>query len=400
MTDSFLYIPEDAYLAERWLNDHSREPVIKAFFASPDQSIRSRLSERYQNLEWVEEVKSISPSAIAVLPTQVEHVPLAFYPETKRPDWTSIYPIVQKLWQAGFREFEFYSLAGSKRVSIPYLLDHFIDIHKGRRCFVVGNGPSLNNIDMKLLKDEITLGSNRCYLGFEEWGFPFNYWGIGDWLQIEEYGTEYQEFIPSEIPKFFSMEYLPLLNFESSCPLNIDNRHVFDPMFSSSADSVFLGSTVTYLLLQIAVVLGCDPIILIGADHRFEFKKGVNESLSPIQLWSIGARKKLFRTIEGTAVHRFLKSYRQVKIEMRKERGEMNTQSNCWVASDAENPTHFDPRYVAGETKRFSMPAPEISERQFDCAYMWAKNNDRQILNATPGTMLKSLPRVEFEALF
>src|SRR6185295_12690269 len=32
----------------------------------------------------------------------------------------------------------------------------FRDRHKGKRCFVIGNGPSLKNQDLSLLADEIT----------------------------------------------------------------------------------------------------------------------------------------------------------------------------------------------------------------------------------------------------
>ncbi len=400
MSNFFLYIPQDSTLAERWLSSHRHEPEIETAFFSPDPEERRRLTENFPNIKPLEGPGAASTGTVAVLPVQVDSVPLAFYPETTRPDWTPIYPLVRELWNRGFREFEFYSLAGSKRVTIPYLLDHFVDLHKGKRCFVVGNGPSLNDIDMTLLKDEVTLGSNRCYLGFEKWGYPFNYWGIGDWLQMEEYGTEYEKHIPSEIPKFFSMEYLPLLHFENSCPLNIDNRHVADPRFSASENSIYLGSTVTYLLLQIAAVMGCDPIILVGVDHRFEFKEGVNDSLSPFQVWKIGARRRLFRFIEGTPLHQFLRTYREVKTEMKKEKGETIGQAEFWDSSDPTSPTHFDPRYIAGESKRFSKPAPEISEKQFDCAHLWAEENDRQILNATPGTALESFPKISFEDLF
>ena len=40
-----------------------------------------------------------------------------------------------------------------------------------RRCFVIGNGPSLNKLDMTKLKDEVTIGSNGLYLNYEKMGF-------------------------------------------------------------------------------------------------------------------------------------------------------------------------------------------------------------------------------------
>lgn len=40
----------------------------------------------------------------------------------------------------------------------------FKDIHRGKRCFVLGNGPSLNDIDFKLLENEIVFTVNRLNL--------------------------------------------------------------------------------------------------------------------------------------------------------------------------------------------------------------------------------------------
>ena len=42
------------------------------------------------------------------------------------------------------------------------------DIHKGKRGFVIGNGPSLKIEDLDNLNNEITIASNKIYLAFEE----------------------------------------------------------------------------------------------------------------------------------------------------------------------------------------------------------------------------------------
>jgi hypothetical protein len=40
------------------------------------------------------------------------------------------------------------------------------DAHRGERCFLIGNGPSLKQTDLSLLKNEFTIGTNRIYLAF------------------------------------------------------------------------------------------------------------------------------------------------------------------------------------------------------------------------------------------
>lgn len=40
---------------------------------------------------------------------------------------------------------------------------HWKDLNKGRRCFILGNGPSLSKVDFSLLKDEITFTVNDLF---------------------------------------------------------------------------------------------------------------------------------------------------------------------------------------------------------------------------------------------
>ncbi|MBO4433675.1 MAG: DUF115 domain-containing protein [Clostridia bacterium] len=42
------------------------------------------------------------------------------------------------------------------------------DSHKGERCFIIGNGPSLTASDLDKLKDEFCFGVNRIYCIFED----------------------------------------------------------------------------------------------------------------------------------------------------------------------------------------------------------------------------------------
>ncbi|MCA9444689.1 MAG: hypothetical protein KC964_28140, partial [Candidatus Omnitrophica bacterium] len=132
----FLYIPKDPYLAERWLGEWGVDREVLAYSEDLSVEFREGLSQRFPNLTWVEGLQSPNSETVLVLPVQAESKALEYYPNLFRPDWTPYYLLVRQLWMDGFREFEFYSLAGSKRVSIPYLLDHFADLHRGKRCFV------------------------------------------------------------------------------------------------------------------------------------------------------------------------------------------------------------------------------------------------------------------------
>ena len=56
------------------------------------------------------------------------------------------------------------------------------DRHKGERAFVIGNGPSLNRCDLKLLKKEVTFGVNSIFLNYENMGFHPTYYLVEDFL--------------------------------------------------------------------------------------------------------------------------------------------------------------------------------------------------------------------------
>ena len=47
-----------------------------------------------------------------------------------------------------------------KKTNINKLKNSF----KGKRAFIIGNGPSLNKVDLNLLKNEYTFGVNSIYL--------------------------------------------------------------------------------------------------------------------------------------------------------------------------------------------------------------------------------------------
>lgn len=334
-------------------------------------------------------VQSAAAPSITV-PLSLDQAPMRYHP-TLMPELPPHYGTLQLLWQWGFRSVRFAGLHGGHEFSIPHMLDKFRGRHEGQRCFVVGNGPSLNAIDMSRLRGEITLGSNRCFLGYETWGFPFTYWGVYDAYQIEKYHAEYEANIPAETVKFFPVEYLPALHVANGCPVNTCWPAGVRRAFSDSPEQTYVGFTVTYMLLQIAACMGCDPIILVGADHRYALsRRGYLRALR-------SARRAAMRTLRGgrlyaagTAAHR----------AWRKHGGGRIGDPALWSTEDAAGPTHFTDRYTAGGKQRFLPPEPEEAERDFDCAQAWAKAEGRRILNATPGTALESFPKVDFDSLF
>ncbi|HEY0007112.1 MAG TPA: hypothetical protein VGB55_00165, partial [Tepidisphaeraceae bacterium] len=54
-------------------------------------------------------------------------------------------------------------------------LPRYHNKHAGQRCFILGNGPSLKQTDLTLLKNEVTFGLNRIYMNFDAMGYETTY---------------------------------------------------------------------------------------------------------------------------------------------------------------------------------------------------------------------------------
>jgi hypothetical protein len=142
----------------------------------------------------------------------------------------------------------------------------FQNIHAGKRCFVVANGPSLKDIDFSLLKDEITIGMNRIYLMKEQNGFVPSYIvSIDKSNQLRQFAEEYNNL--TDIC-FFEWNLRHLFSKRENFVF-IKSR--FSPKFSNDPSLIPFGSgqSVLYTCLQLAYYMGFKDVIIIGKDHSY-----------------------------------------------------------------------------------------------------------------------------------
>lgn len=221
------------------------------------------------------------------------------------------------------------------------------DIHKGERCFVIGNGPSLKNTDISKLKNEFTFGMNRIYLAFPDWGFRTSYLVSVNNLVNEQC---YQDFQTLQMPKFFSWRSHRLLYPQGQPD---ENTHFLfttytGPKFAQDLSGrLWEGATVTYVCLQLAFHMGFEEVILIGVDHSF--------------------------TSEG--------------------------KPNTIVVSGGDDPNHFDPGYF-GKGFRWQLPDLDTSEQGYLLARMAYEAAGRKVVDATVGGKLTIFPKVDYGSLF
>lgn len=216
--------------------------------------------------------------------------------------------------------------------------------HRGQRCFILGNGPSLKETDLRRLRDEVTFGQNRIYLHFQDMGYATTYFVAVNTLVIEQCAEEIQRL---EMPKFLTWRGRKWLQRDADV-LFMDTDYTDPPSFSTRVTGrVFEGSTVTYVSLQLAYHMGFEKAILVGVDHSF--------------------------ISEG--------------------------QPNVTVVSTGNDPDHFSSAYF-GEGFRWQLPDLEASERAYRMARRAFELDGRRILDATIGGQLEVFTKVAYEDLF
>ena len=150
-------------------------------------------------------------------------------------------------------------------------MKRFKNIHKGKRCFVVGNGPSLKVEDLDKLHEygEICFGFNRIYRVYNQTEWRADYLAFVDCRMINICQKDINN-LDGTI--FISDVYHKVKNPRIDCAqyfhLNLEDYNYYHPTFSNELDiEAAWGATVVYDVgLQFAAYMGASEIYLIGCD--------------------------------------------------------------------------------------------------------------------------------------
>jgi hypothetical protein len=154
-----------------------------------------------------------------------------------------------------------------------------------KACILIGNGPSLRNIDMKSLADVDTISFNRAYLSYgEEWGFDPTYYcfidgngirsSIDDLKVLMEKPSKTKRFFINNCKKEFdfSMVKTDRLTEFSKMPSGNFGPNMFN-IYGKEVpryiDNIKLISNVCVFGVELLYTLGYDTIGIIGCDARY-----------------------------------------------------------------------------------------------------------------------------------
>ncbi len=142
--------------------------------------------------------------------------------------------------------------------------------YQGKRCFIIGTGPSLTISDLELLSNEVTFGTNRIYELFDKTSWRPTFYINQDYDLIRSYPErikavrseisflpiEFVEVFPGEKYRFFVLKHKVF--YPHSAPFSFDISKYVNQGFS-----------VVYGAIQIAAYMGFSEIYLLGVDHNY-----------------------------------------------------------------------------------------------------------------------------------
>lgn len=152
-------------------------------------------------------------------------------------------------------------------------LEGYRNIHIGKRCFVMANGPSLGKMKLAKLKNEFTISMNRAYLLYEEWGFIPSYFVCINELVLEQFADDILRLKAPRFLNFNRRQYFN--NFENDDLLFMRVKYSLNDQFNGElTEPISSGGTVTFACLQLAYFMGFSEVIIVGMDHSF-VEKGI-----------------------------------------------------------------------------------------------------------------------------
>lgn len=209
----------------------------------------------------------------------------------------------------------------------------FRNYHKTDRVYILGNGPSLADVDFNRLgMGCITIGTNRIYLS----GFVPDYYICVNPLVMQQFYKEIGELATVKFISESAMATLPADWNQAGevIPISTDLRV---PVFGNIEGLIWEGYTVTYVALQLAYYMGFEEAVLLGVDHDY---------------------------------------------------GGNGLQPNLELVSTKPDVAHFHPEYF-GAGVRWNAPDLHNSELAFSLAKEQYEGDGRRIINASERTKLR-----------
>ena len=188
------------------------------------------------------------------------------------------------------------------------------DVHRGRRAFIVGNGPSLRIEDLHRLGDEVTFASNKIFLAFDQTAWRPSYYSVSDRLVAKNNAETIRGLAVKMLHSDLTRPFLD--GCADVCWVHEMNRNFTS--FQQDGDAIRLvpapyfsrnvfrgmdsGDTVVYMQMQLAYYMGIREVYLMGIDFHFAI---------PSQVATTGIKTQAHGLVSTGEVNHFHPEYRK-----------------------------------------------------------------------------------------
>lgn len=190
----------------------------------------------------------------------------------------------------------------------------------GKRCFILCNGPSINNHNLNLIKNEVIIGMNASTLLEGEYDFISNYYVVSDLRFISH--PEKSKFASTMLNPFTKCVFRKEIEDQPENTSPNDKYYIDaisrDGFSKNLVAGYFFGCTTTMLAIQLAYFIGIKDVYLLGCDLKYSKKSPrfyheeavqIEDSFTSVQISNLLNASKIFETEDRHIYHCNEKSF-------------------------------------------------------------------------------------------
>ncbi len=155
------------------------------------------------------------------------------------------------------------------------------NIHRGETCYILGNGPSLNNIDLEFLKDECVFSVNQAFrnVNIKSINPKYHFWADPYFFKLDQTKKEDQEVLEIMKDNQNLISFYPIIAKDflekNSIIKNKNNLFFFDPQlclynnYNKKIDftrPIPVFHTVVQYAICMAIYMGFKDIYILGCE--------------------------------------------------------------------------------------------------------------------------------------
>lgn len=163
--------------------------------------------------------------------------------------------------------------------------------YEGKRCFIIGNGPSLAIRDLEKLSDEVTFASNSVYALYIHTDWRPTYYCASDSVFCGQMMKDRKslEILVDGCQAAFTSIMGEGIRYRNDKDMNqlyymrlaMGKAEDRPPCFSSDCSrDIYTAGSITYEMLQLAAYMGFQKIYLLGMDFNYSVERHADHTIT------------------------------------------------------------------------------------------------------------------------